>query len=168
MFNWLFNKTKLQKFKSRFVHYNKYTFRAFKCKSDDQFREVFWECIDDTASANNKDKQDVSLEDIYRVLHRIRKKTPNLLRRITLKQLTTVKTTGNFISDFFGLIYGIAGVNIIPIVYVGLKKVFGKRVEYVFKIYLVSILAQEIYKPPVVDSNIANQIKASDSLGISQ
>ncbi len=146
MINWVLNKLLTKKFKKRFVHYNKYTLKAFKCTSDTQFQKLFWKCVNDTAHQNNKDIQDISLEDIYRTLHKIRQKMPKLFRKITLKQMTKIKKTGNIVSDIFNLIYGMSSLNIIPLIYVGLKKIFGIRVEYVIKIYIVSMIAQELYK----------------------
>ena len=135
-----------RQFKKQFVHFNKWTRRAFKLKTDEDFNKLFLECVTEIADSHKKDIKSVSLEDIYRVLHNIRKKTPKMLRKITLYQVIKLKDITSTTSDAFYIIKGISGLAVIPLIYVGLKRIIGKRVEYAFKMYVVSVIANELYK----------------------
>ena len=133
---------KLQKF----VRWNKWTFRAFKCKTEEDFRELCLQCFNEIAAESDKDWKDVSLEDLYRVLHKIRQKAPKMLRKMTLKQALNIKAGVSKSSDLFNIIYGLIALQPSLLVLFGLKKAFGKRAEYGFKISLVQLIADEIYK----------------------
>lgn len=146
MFNWIKQKFLERKFKKQFVHFNKWTLQAFKVKTDEDFKKLCLECVNEIAGQHKKDIKSLSLEDIYRVLHKIREKTPKILRKITLYQLIKLKDIGSKTSDAFYIIKGISGLAVIPLIYVGLKKIIGKRVEYAFKMYIVSLIANELYK----------------------
>ena len=145
-----FNKVKkkllIRKFKKKFVCFNKYTLQAFKINSDEEFKKLCWKCVEETAKQNKKDIKSISLEDIYRVLHKIRKKFPKLLRRVTLNQFLNFKKTISVTGDIGNVIYFISYLTPLPLIYLGLKKMIGKRVEYAFKIYILSWVVQEIYK----------------------
>lgn len=79
MLKW-FRKNKLiRKFKKEFEGFNSYTLQAMKLKTDEQLKEHCLKCIDKIAKDNKKDIKSVSLEDIYRVLYKIRKKNLNQL-----------------------------------------------------------------------------------------
>ncbi len=143
---WIKRKFLENKFKKRFVCFNEYTLKAFKINKDSDFKHLCIECIDEIAKRNNKDIKSVSLEDIYRVLHKIRKRTPKLLRRITLYQIIKLKDIGSSAGNAFNIIYSISQLTPIPLMYVGLKKIFGKRIGYVVQIYIVSVIAKEIYE----------------------
>ena len=134
------------KFKKSFVYFNKYTLQAFKINSDEEFEKLCWKCVEEIAAQNKKDIKSISLEDVYQVLHKIRKRTPKLLRKVTLYQIIKLKEVSSSTSDTFNIIIGIARLTPIPLIYVGLKKIFGKRVGYAFKIYILTRIAQELYK----------------------
>ena len=134
------------KFKKKFVRFNKYTTRAFMLKTDEDFKKLCWECVNKIAGENKKDIKSVSLEDIYRVLDKIRKKTPKLLRRITLYQIINLKNISSSMTDTFNFIRSISSLTPVPLIFIGLKKILEKRVEYAFKVYIVSIIAEEIYR----------------------
>ena len=134
------------KFKKNFVRFNKYTVQAFKLNSDEEFKKLCWRCAEETAKENKKDIKEVSLEDVYRVLYRIRKKCPKLLRKITLYQIVKLKGITSSASNIFNVAYSIGGMTVVPIMYLGLKKIFGKKVEYAFKMYIVSLIVQAVYK----------------------
>ena len=121
------------KFKKSFVYFNKYTRQAFKTHSDEEFKRLCWKCVKETAKQNKKDIKSVSLEDIYRVLYKIRKKFPKLLRRITLNQFLKTKNTLSVAGDVSNVIWFISSLTHLPLIYVVLKKIIGKRSEYVFK-----------------------------------
>ena len=134
------------KFKKNFVCFNKYTLQAFKTHSDEEFKKLCWKCIEETAKQNKKDIKSISLEDIYRVLYKIRKKFPKLLRRVTLNQFLKMKNTLSLAGDASNVVWFISSLTPLPLIYAVVKKVIGKRAEYVFKIYLLTWIAQEIYK----------------------
>ena len=133
------------KFNKKFVQFNRWTFRAFKVNSDEEFKKLCWQCAEETAKDNKKDIKEVSLEDIYTVLYKIRKRCPKLLRKITLYQVIKLKSISSSVSDAFSIIYSISGLTLVPIVYVGLKKIFGNKMEYAFKMYVFSLIFQSIY-----------------------
>ena len=145
-FNKIKKKFLILKFKKKFVYFNRYTLQAFKINSDEEFKKLCWKCVEETAKQNKKDIKSISLEDIYRVLHKIRKKFPKLLRRITLNQFLNLKKTMSVAGDVGHIIYFISHLTPVPLIYLGLKKMIGKRVEYAFKIYILTWIAQEIYK----------------------
>lgn len=146
MISWVKRKVLKSKFNRDFVCVNKYTKRAFNLKTDKDFKKLCWECIGDIAGENKKDIKAVSLEDIYRVLDKIRKKTPKLLRRITLHQLMQLKEISSSAGNAYNIIYSISNLTPVPLVYTVLKNFFGKRIGYVVKIYIVSAIAKEIYE----------------------
>ena len=133
-------------FQRKFVGFNKHTAKAFTLTKDEDFKKLCLECIQSIAGKNKKDIKSVSLEDIYRVLHKIRQKTPKLLRKITLSQVINLKNTTSSFSNIVNFIRAISNLTPIPLIYIGLKKTLGKRVEYAFKIYIVSVIAEEIYR----------------------
>ena len=135
-----------RKFKKKFVHFNKWTKRAFKIKTDEDFNKLFLECVNEIAKSHKKDPRSISLEDLYRVLHKIRKKTPKILRRITLYQVIKLKNTASITGDILAVIKAISGLIVIPLMYVGLKRILGRRVEYAFKMYIVSVILNELYR----------------------
>ena len=136
----------------KFVRWNKWTFRAFKCKTEEDFRRLCLQCFNEIAAESNKNWKDVSLEDLYRVLHKIRQKSPKMLRNMTLKQALNLKDGISKSSDLFNIIYGLIALQPSLLVLFGLKKAFGKRAEYGFKISLVQLIADEIYKGGDKDS----------------
>ena len=146
MISWVKRKLLKYKFLKRFVYFNKYTAQAFKISTDKEFNELCLKCISEIAKNNNKDIKSVSLEDVYRVLYQIRKRTPKLLRRITLHQIMKFKDISSKTGDTFNLITAIGYATPVPLMYVGLKKIIGNRVEYTFKMYVISLIAEEIYK----------------------
>ena len=145
MITWIKKKILTNQFKRKFVYFNSYTLQAFKLKTDKQLKEHCLNCIDKIAKDNKKDIKSVSLEDIYRVLYKIRKKTPKLLRQVTLSELEkTIKSVGTA-GDISSLIYSVAGFTPVPLLYLPLKKFLGKRIKYVMITWVVSIIATEIY-----------------------
>lgn len=146
MVKWVKRKFLKNKFLKRFVYFNKYTAQAFKVSTDEEFKKLCWTCVDEIAKNNDKDIKSVSLEDIYRVLYQIRKRTPKLLRRITLHQIIKFKDISSTTGDTFNLITAIGYATPVPLMYVGLKKIVGNKVEYAFKMYIISLIAEEIYK----------------------
>ena len=145
-----FNKIKkrvlIHKFKKNFVSFNKYTVQAFKTNSDEEFNKLCWKCIEETAKQNKKDIKSISLEDVYQVLYKIRKKFPKILRRVTLNQFVKLQKSMSLAGDASNLIYFVSHLTPLPLIYLGLKKIIGKKVEYAFKIYILTWMAQEIYK----------------------
>ena len=146
MINLIKRKLLKYKFLKRFVSFNKYTAQAFKVSTDEEFKKLCWRCVSEIAKNNDKDIKSVSLEDIYRVLYKIRKRTPKLLRRITLNQIMKFKDISSKTGDTFNLVTAIGYATPVPLMYVGLKKIVGNRVEYAFKMYIISLIAEEIYK----------------------
>jgi len=127
--------------------------QAFKISTDEEFKKLCWQCVDEIAKNHDKDIKSVSLEDIYRVLYRIRKKTPKLLRRITLHQIIKFKDISSKTGNIFNLITAIGYATPVPLMYVGLKKIIGNRVEYAFKMYIISLIAEEIYRKESDEKN---------------
>ena len=146
LFSLLKHKTLLNKFNKNFVQFNKYTLQAFKVQSDEEFKKLCWKCIEETAKQNKKDIKSISLEDIYRVLYKIRKKFPKILRRVTLNQFIKCQQSMSLAGDVSNIIYFISHLTPVPLIYLGVKKAIGKKVEYVFKMYILTWIAQEIYK----------------------
>ena len=144
--SWIKTKILKSRFKRKFVRFNKYTAKAFKLKTDEDFKRLCLECMNEIAGENKKDIKSVSLDDIWRVLNKIRKKTPKLLRKITLYQIINLKNISSSMSNTFSFVHSILSLTPVPLMFVGLKKIFGKKVEYAFKIYIVSMIAEEIYK----------------------
>ena len=140
------------KFKKNIVGFNQFTRRALTVKTDEEFRKLCWECVQDMAKKNKKDMKEVSLEDLYRVLSKIRKKFPKVLRTVTLYQVLNAKESLSKTSDVFNVLYGIALSTGWPFVYVGLKqafeKAFGKQIEYAFKMYILTLITRELYRSP--------------------
>ena len=136
----------------QFVPWNQWTKKALKCKTEKEFKELCLQCFQETAKESGKDIKDISLEDVYRVLHAVRKRTPEVLRKITLKQALDLKTGISNTSDLFNVIYGVLAVQPSLLLLVGLKKVFGKRAEFALKIHIVSLIARALYKPPAEDA----------------
>ncbi len=137
----------LQKLK-QFVPWSKWTLQAVQCKTEKDFKKLCWQCFQETAKESGKDWKDISLEDIYRVLHAIRKKMPGALRKITLKQALDLKTRISGASDLFNVIYGILAVQPSLLLLFGMKRLFGKRAEFALKIHIVSLTARKLYKSP--------------------
>ncbi len=135
-----------RKFKKQFVHFNKWTLQAFTITTDEDFKKLLKECVNEIAGSHKKDPKSISLDDIHRVLSKIKKKTPKLLRKITIYQVIKIKDTASITFDTFNIIKVIAGSAVIPLIYIGLKKALGKRVEYAFKMYIVSVIANELYR----------------------
>lgn len=146
MVKWIKRKLLKYKFLKKFVYFNKYTAQAFKASTDEEFKKLCWKCVHEIAKNNDKDIRSVSLEDIYRVLYSIRKRTPKLLRRITLQQIIKFKDISSKTGGTYNFITGIACATPLPLIYVGLKKVIGSRVEYAFQMYIISLIAEEIYR----------------------
>ena len=145
MFKWIEKKKLIRKFKKEFEGFNSYTLQAVKLKTDEQLKEHCLKCIDKIAKDNKKDIKSVSLEDIYRVLSKIRKKTPKLLREIKLSQIEKTIKSFRTAGDISQLIYGIAYLTPIPVLLIPIKKIFGKRIKYVIVTWIVSLVATEIY-----------------------
>ena len=145
MFCWINKKILSNKFKRKFKHFNKYTKKAFKINDDKQFEDLCWQCINDVAKQHNKNWKSFNLEDVYQVLSTIRNKTPEVLRKITLEQIIKTANMVDKGSIILNLIYGITKLNPVPLAYVALKPIFGKKIGYVFKIYIVSIILEELY-----------------------
>ena len=145
-FNRLKTKILTSRFIRKFVYFNKYTLQAFKISSDEEFKTLCWKCVEETAKQNKKDIKSVSLEDIYRVLHKIRKKFPKILRRVTLSQFIKLQKTMSTAGDASNVVWFISNLTPVPLVYLSVKKLIGKRVEYAFKIYILTWIIQEIYK----------------------
>lgn len=139
-----FLKYREHKFKKKFVNFNKYTKEAFLIKTDEDFNKLLFKYANEIAGENKKNIKSVSLEDIYRVVSKIRKKTPKFLRKITLFQIVNFK---KIISDLFDIREIIKIINLSPIslISLSLRKFFGKRIEYVLKIYIASLIFQELY-----------------------
>ena len=116
-----------------------------KLKTDEQLKEHCLKCIDKIAKDNKKDIKSVSLEDIYRVLYKIRKKTPKLLREIKLSQIEKTIKSLETMGDISQLIYSMAYLTPIPALLIPIKKIFGKRIKYVIVTWIVSLIATEIY-----------------------
>ncbi|MDE0118971.1 MAG: hypothetical protein OXM55_03055 [Bdellovibrionales bacterium] len=125
--------------------FNSYTLQAMKLKTDEELKEHCLKCIDKIAKDNKKDIKSVSLEDIYRVLYKIRKKTPKLLREIKLSQIEKTIKSFETVGDISSLIYSIAYSTPIPVLLIPIKKIFGKRIKYVIVIWIASVVAMEIY-----------------------
>ena len=147
--NKLREKLSFFKFKKQIMGFNSYTRKAFTVKTDEEFKKLCWECVEDIAQQNKKDIKEVSLEDVYQVLSKIRKKFPKILRKVTLYQVLKVKDSLSTTSDIFNVLYSIALSTGWPIAYIGIKKVlekaFGKRIEYAFKMYILGLISQELY-----------------------
>lgn len=146
LFSLLKHKALIHKFNKKFVQFNKYTLQAFKVQSDEEFKKLCWKCIEETAKQNKKDIKSISLEDIYRVLYKIRKKFPKILRRVTLNQFIKCQQSISLAGDAGNIIYFISHLTPVPLIYLGVKKAVGKKVEYAFKMYMLTWIAQEIYK----------------------
>ncbi len=84
------------------------------------------------------------------MLYKIRKKFPKLLRRITLNQFLKAKNTLYLAGDASNVVWFLSSLTPLPLIYAVVKKVIGKRAEYVFKVYLRTWIAQEIYKEVVM------------------
>ena len=145
MFKWIKRQRLIRKFKKEFQGFNAYTLQAMKLTTDEQLKEHCLKCIDKIAKDNNKDIESVSLEDIYRVLYKIRKKTPKLLREIKLSQMQKTVKSLEGAGDISSLVFSIAFLSPIPALLIPIKKVFGKKIKYVIVTWVVSLVAKEIY-----------------------
>ena len=144
MFKWIRERKLTKKFKE-FVGFNSYTAQAMKLETDEQLKEHCLKCIDKIAKDNKKEIKSVSLEDIYRVLSKVRKKTPKLLRQITLSQIEKTMKSAGSMSNTYQFIYSIANLTPVPLIFMPIKKIFGRRVKFVIVTWVVSLVAKEIY-----------------------
>ena len=145
MLNWMKNNPLLKKFEKKFINFNSYTLKATKIKSDEELKDFCLNCLHSIAKQNNKDIKSVSLEDIYRALHKVRQKTPDLLRQVTWSQMEKGFKTAKTVGDGSSLFISIASLNPLPLMFWPLKKFFGKKIKYVMTVYLVSFMAKEVY-----------------------
>ena len=145
MFEWFKEKKLIRKFRKEFERFNSYTLQAVKLKTDEQLKEHCFKCIDKIAKDNKKDIKSVSLEDIYRVLYKIRKKTPKLLREIKLFQIEKTIKSFRTVGDISPFIYSIAYLSPTPMLFIPIKRILGKRIKYVIVTWIVSLAAIEIY-----------------------
>ena len=145
MFKWIRERKLVRKFKKEFEGFNSYTLQAVKLKTDEQLKDHCLKCLDKIAKDNKKDIKSISLEDFYRVLSKIRKKTPRLLREIKLSHIEKTIKSGKTAGDVFSFIYSLAYSTPIPVLLIPIKKVLGKRIKYVIVTWIVSLIATEIY-----------------------
>ena len=122
-----------------------YFCRAFKAKSDKDFKTLALDCWKETAKKHNKDIKDVSLEDLYRVLSRIRKLMPGFLKKITLNQFLKFMNGASKTGDVLSVIESMT-LNPLFLAKIGFKRVFGSRTSRIAKIYTIKKIADEIYK----------------------
>ncbi len=146
MIQFIKNKILESSFNRKFKFFNQYTRRAFHLKTDEQLKEYSLKCIREIAKENKKEITSLSLDDVYRVLCKIRKKTPGLLRKITLKQVIQIVQTTDKAGYASNLIYALAYSTPLPLTYIPLKFFLGKKIKYVFVVWIVTLTACELYK----------------------
>ncbi len=144
MFSWMRNKILNSSVNNKYKIFNQYTKGALALKTDEEFKKYCFQCFEKISKENKKDIKSLSLADISRVLNKINKKAPKLLRKITLKQfqqaLTFTGTAGNFMT----IISAIASP--FSLVYLALKLKYKEKAKYAFGIWVVTWIAREIYE----------------------
>ena len=152
MLSWIKKQPLFKRFEEKFINFDSYTLKATKIKSDEELKDFCLDCLHQIAQKHNKDVKSISLEDIYRALSKVRKKTPDLFRQITWSQMEKGFKTAKTVGDSSSLFISIASLNPLPLMFWPLKKLFGKKIKYVMTVWLVSLMAKEIYgggeKPP--------------------
>lgn len=145
MFKWIKRRKLIRKFKKEFEGFNSYTLQAMKLKTDEELKKHCIKCVNKIAKDNKKDIKSVSLEDIYWALYEIRKKTPKLLRDIKLFQIEKATKSFKATGDISALISSIAYLTPIPVLFMPIKKIIGKRIKYVIVTWIVSVVATAVY-----------------------
>ena len=135
MFGFVKNKILESSFNRKFRFFNKYTRRAIFLKTNEELEKYARQCIEEIAQENKKRWSSLSLDDIYRVLCAIRKKTPGLLRKITLEQMMKIYKTTDKAGYGFNLIWAFAHSSPMPLMYIPLKLTFGRKIKDVFIIW---------------------------------
>ncbi len=144
MFSWMRNKILNSSVNNKYKIFNRYTKGALALKTDKEFQDYSFQCFEKISKENKKDIKSLSLADISRVLNKINKKAPKLLRKITLRQFQQALTFTGTVGNFMTIISAIGSP--FYIVYFALKLRYRKRVKYAFGIWVVTWIAREIYE----------------------
>ena len=121
-----------------------YFARAWKVKSDKGFKTLLMNCFKEIARKHKKDIKDVSLEDIYRVVSRLRKLMPGFFKKVTLNQFLKFMKGASKAGDIISIIEA-ATLHPLFLAQIGLKRVFGTKIGRVATIYTIKKIANDIY-----------------------
>lgn len=125
---------------------------AFKINSDKDLMKYLLKLIQERAKEQDKDIWDVSPEDIYKALTKLRKSWPTkLIFRTKMSTLSSIQKKSSLAMD--GVT--IASTGLLGGLYVGVKRAFLKifakpikqKVKNITLSQLVDYLAKETYKP---------------------
>ncbi len=144
MLNWIKGKVLNSSFNKKHRVFNKYVKKALSIKTDTEFKRHCINCFKQVAKEHQKDFSSISLDDIYRVLTKVRRIAPAVLRKVTVKQLLDIIRGVDRTSHFTSFIYALAGSKI-SMIYFPIRMLYGKRLKYAIGTWSVTRIAYEIY-----------------------